>query len=218
MTSPDGSTVQAATASEPARAGRRHGPRRAAARGPYGHGDAAQPALCVAGPEDEGGVGDLARRRRCSCRCSTRSGHRLESTSPACGGRMLGIQMYNQFGQDYSAFWMVALTISSPRDAYVELRARALASLLIAVPYVTAVVVASPRLLGRLAGAARSAGPGPRAARRRCWRRGVFASARFPYSIPQDSGYKNVAPGQGCARLDLASSAAWSRRRCCARR
>ena len=26
---------------------------------------------------------------------------------------MLGIQMYNQFGQDTSAFWMVALTISS---------------------------------------------------------------------------------------------------------
>lgn len=27
---------------------------------------------------------------------------------------MLGIQMYNQFGQDTSAFWMVAMTISSP--------------------------------------------------------------------------------------------------------
>ncbi|MGW0545520.1 transporter, partial [Streptomyces griseoincarnatus] len=40
---------------------------------------------------------------------------------------MLGMQMYNQFGQDTSAFWMVALTISSTRDAYVELRARALA-------------------------------------------------------------------------------------------
>ena len=26
---------------------------------------------------------------------------------------MLGIQMYNQFGQDTSAFWMVATTISS---------------------------------------------------------------------------------------------------------
>ena len=38
---------------------------------------------------------------------------------------MLGIQMYNQFGQDTSAFWMVAMTISSPRDAYVELRGRA---------------------------------------------------------------------------------------------
>ena len=33
------------------------------------------------------------------------------------------MQMYNQFGQDTSAFWMVALTISSTRDAYVELRA-----------------------------------------------------------------------------------------------
>ena len=28
---------------------------------------------------------------------------------------MLGMQMYNQFGQDTSAFWMVALTISSTR-------------------------------------------------------------------------------------------------------
>lgn len=27
---------------------------------------------------------------------------------------MLGIQMYNQFGQDTSAFWMVAMTVSSP--------------------------------------------------------------------------------------------------------
>ncbi|MGW8882675.1 transporter, partial [Streptomyces mirabilis] len=48
---------------------------------------------------------------------------------------MLGIQMYNQFGQDTSAFWMVALTISSTRDAYLELRARALALLLITLPY-----------------------------------------------------------------------------------
>ncbi|MFH8661024.1 transporter [Streptomyces afghaniensis] len=107
---------------------------------------------------------------------------------------MLGIQMYNQFGQDTSAFWMVAMTISSTRDAYVELRARALALLLITLPYATLVTVVTTAMLGD-------------------WRRlpealglsfallgamlatGAWTSARFPYSIPQE-GYKNVAPGQ----------------------
>jgi ABC-2 type transport system permease protein len=107
---------------------------------------------------------------------------------------MLGIQMYNQFGQDTSAFWIVAMTISSTRDAYVELRARALALLLITLPYATLVTVVTTAMLGD-------------------WRRlpealglsfallgamlatGAWTSARFPYSIPQE-GYKNVAPGQ----------------------
>ncbi|MEU1178242.1 transporter [Streptomyces sp. NPDC005820] len=107
---------------------------------------------------------------------------------------MLGIQMYNQFGQDTSAFWMVALTISSPRDAYVELRARALALLVITLPYATLVTVVTTALLGdwprlpevlglslALLGAMLTTG--------------AWTSARFPYSIPQE-GYKNVAPGQ----------------------
>lgn len=107
---------------------------------------------------------------------------------------MLGIQMYNQFGQDTSAFWMVALTISSPQDAYAELRARALALLVITLPYATAVTVLTAGLLGEwdrlpdalglsfaLLGAMLATG--------------AWASARFPYSIPQE-GYKNVAPGQ----------------------
>ncbi|MEU9570075.1 transporter [Streptomyces massasporeus] len=107
---------------------------------------------------------------------------------------MLGIQMYNQFGQDTSAFWMVAMTISSAHDAYVELRARAYALLLITLPYATLVTVLTTAMLGD-------------------WRRlpealglsfallgamlatGAWTSARFPYSIPQE-GYKNVAPGQ----------------------
>ncbi len=107
---------------------------------------------------------------------------------------MLGIQMYNQFGQDTSAFWIVAMTISSTRDAYVELRARAYALLLITLPYATLVTVVTTAMLGD-------------------WRRlpealglsfallgamlatGAWTSARFPYSIPQE-GYKNVAPGQ----------------------
>ncbi|MFJ2392744.1 transporter [Streptomyces sp. NPDC087843] len=107
---------------------------------------------------------------------------------------MLGIQMYNQFGQDTSAFWMVAMTISSPRDAYVELRGRALALLLITLPYATLVSVLTTALLGdwtqlpevlglsfALLGAMLATG--------------AWSSARFPYSIPQE-GYKNVAPGQ----------------------
>ncbi|WP_437092605.1 transporter [Streptomyces longwoodensis] len=107
---------------------------------------------------------------------------------------MLGIQMYNQFGQDTSAFWMVALSISSTRDAYAELRARALALLVITLPYTALVAVVTtgllddwprlPEVLGlscALLGAMLATG--------------AWTSARFPYSIPQE-GYKNVAPGQ----------------------
>ncbi|MEU6351764.1 transporter [Streptomyces sp. NPDC047072] len=107
---------------------------------------------------------------------------------------MLGVQMYNQFGQDTSAFWMVATTISSTRDAYVELRARALALLVITLPYATLVTVLTtalvddwpklPEVLGlsfALLGAMLATG--------------AWTSARFPYSIPSE-GYKNVAPGQ----------------------
>ncbi|MYR42937.1 transporter [Streptomyces sp. SID5910] len=107
---------------------------------------------------------------------------------------MLGIQMYNQFGQDTSAFWIVAMTISSTRDAYVELRARALALLLITLPYATLVTVLTtamlddwrklPEALGlsfALLGAMLATG--------------AWSSARFPYSIPQE-GHKNVVPGQ----------------------
>lgn len=108
---------------------------------------------------------------------------------------MLGMLMYNQFGQDSSAFWMVAQTISSPRDAYLELRGRAFAIALIGVPYVALTVVGSavfmhdlpavPEALGLafgLLGALLATG--------------AMASALRPYSIPQDSA-KNVAPGQG---------------------
>jgi ABC-2 type transport system permease protein len=107
---------------------------------------------------------------------------------------MLGIQMYNQFGQDTSAFWMVAMTIASPHDAYVELRGRALALLMITLPYATLVTVLTTAMLGdwsklpevlglsfALLGAMLATG--------------AWSSARFPYSIPQE-GYKNVAPGQ----------------------
>ncbi|AWT43898.1 MULTISPECIES: transporter [Streptomyces] len=107
---------------------------------------------------------------------------------------MLGIQMYNQFGQDTSAFWMVAMTISGARDAYVELRGRALALLVVTLPYAALVTVLTTALLGTwerlpevlgLSFALLGAMLGT----------GAWTSARFPYSIPQE-GHKNVVPGQ----------------------
>ncbi|MEU9090366.1 transporter [Streptomyces sp. NPDC048428] len=114
----------------------------------------------------------------------------------ACfGAGMLGIQMYNQFGQDTSAFWMVALTISSTRDAYLELRARALALLLITLPYTVLVTVVTAAVLGDWAVL-----PGVMglsfALLGAMLATGAVASANFPYSIPQDGAFKNVAPGQ----------------------
>ena len=107
---------------------------------------------------------------------------------------MLGIQMYNQFGQDTSAFWMVALTISSTRDAYVELRGRALALLLITLPYATLVTVLTAALLGDWPALPEALGLSF-ALLGAMLATGAWSSARFPYSIPQE-GYKNVAPGQ----------------------
>ncbi|WP_371661694.1 transporter [Streptomyces sp. NBC_00280] len=107
---------------------------------------------------------------------------------------MLGIQMYNQFGQDTSAFWMVAMTISSTRDAYVELRGRALALLLISLPYATLVVVLTTALLDDWATLPEALGLSL-ALLGAMLAAGAWSSARFPYSIPQE-GYKNVAPGQ----------------------
>jgi ABC-2 type transport system permease protein len=108
---------------------------------------------------------------------------------------MLGIQMYNQFGQDTSAFWMVALTISSTRDAYLELRARALALLVVTLPYTVLVTVATAALLGDWRGLPEALGLAC-AILGAMLATGAVCSARFPYSIPQDSGYKSVAPGQ----------------------
>ncbi|MFF8959501.1 transporter [Streptomyces sp. NPDC014894] len=116
---------------------------------------------------------------------------------------MLGMQMYNQFGQDTSAFWMVAQTISTTRDAYEELRARALALLVVTLPYTVLVTVSVAVVLGDwqslpsglgLSFAALGAFLGT----------GAVVSARLAYSIPQDSAYKNVAPGQaGLAWMSL---------------
>ncbi|MEU0008435.1 transporter [Streptomyces sp. NPDC006314] len=107
---------------------------------------------------------------------------------------MLGIQMYNQFGQDTSAFWMVATTISSARDAYAELRGRALALLLVTLPYAVLVTVLTTALLGAWARLPEVLGLSF-ALLGAMLATGAWTSARFPYSIPQE-GHKNVVPGQ----------------------
>ncbi|WP_030254374.1 hypothetical protein [Streptomyces violens] len=108
---------------------------------------------------------------------------------------LLGLQMYNQFGQDTSAFWMVASTLSTRRDAFLELAGRALAVAVIAVPYVTLVVLGSAALLDDWAAFPEVYGVAL-ALLGALVATGAFASVRFPYSIPSD-GNKNVAPGQG---------------------
>ncbi|MGW6458576.1 transporter [Streptomyces sp. NPDC055078] len=109
---------------------------------------------------------------------------------------MLGMLMYNQFGQDTSAFWMVAQTISTTEDAYAELRARALALLVITLPYTIAVIALVAAVVGDWRTLPSALGLSL-ALLGAMLATGAVASAYFPYSIPQDSAYKNVAPGQG---------------------
>ncbi|MEW1753715.1 transporter [Streptomyces angustmyceticus] len=108
---------------------------------------------------------------------------------------LLGAQMYNQFGQDTSAFWMVASTIATPRDAYEELRARALALASVAVPFVTLVVLGSAAVIGPWSDFLEVYGLSL-AVLGALLATGALSSALFPYSIPSE-GNKNVAPGQG---------------------
>ncbi|MEV6106748.1 transporter [Streptomyces sp. NPDC051940] len=109
---------------------------------------------------------------------------------------MLGLQMYNQFGQDYSAFWMVAQTLSSRADADAELRGRSRALLLVALPYVTLVVLGSAALFDDWGALAEALGISF-ALLGALVGTGAVASVLVPYSIPADNGFKNVAPGQG---------------------
>ncbi|UQX02340.1 transporter [Streptomyces sp. RerS4] len=114
----------------------------------------------------------------------------------ACfGAGMLGMQMYNQFGQDTSAFWMVAQTISTRREAYGELLARAYALALVTVPYTLLVTVVTAVLVGDWGAFPSALGLGL-ALLGSMVCTGALASARFPYSIPTEGAFKNVAPGQ----------------------
>lgn len=109
---------------------------------------------------------------------------------------LLGLLMYNQFGQDSSAFWIVAASIGDRRDAYVELRARALAIVLIAVPFTVVVVTASAAVLDEWSRLPDALGMALAVAGVLIGI-GAMSSVIFPYSIPQDSGFRNVAAGQG---------------------
>jgi ABC-2 type transport system permease protein len=108
---------------------------------------------------------------------------------------LLGLLMYNQFGQDYSGFWLVVATTASTRDALVELRARMLAVALVGVPYVAVVCLGSAILLDGWSALAEVLGLAL-ALLGALLATGVWSSTYFAYSIPQDSA-KNVAPGQG---------------------
>ncbi|WP_228084131.1 transporter [Streptomyces profundus] len=108
---------------------------------------------------------------------------------------LLGLLMYNQFGGDYSGFWLVAQTIRSSHEAFVELRARTLAICLLGLPFTVLVVIGTAALLGDWEGGPTALGLclallGSMLAV------GAVASAWLPYSIPQEGAMKNVAPGQ----------------------
>ncbi|MFJ1586175.1 transporter [Streptomyces sp. NPDC088197] len=109
---------------------------------------------------------------------------------------LLGMQMYNQFGMDGSAFWTVSATITTRRDAALELRGRALTLAAIAVPYVTVVTTGAALLLHRVSALPETLGLsfaflGALIAT------GSYASVRYPYALPQDNPFANAAPGQG---------------------
>ncbi|WP_405582697.1 transporter [Streptomyces sp. NBC_01190] len=108
---------------------------------------------------------------------------------------LLGMQMYNQFGTDGSAFWTVAATISTRRDAALELRGRALTLLVIAVPYVIVVTAGASLLLGKVAALPETLGLSF-ASLGALTATGTYASVRFPYAVPQQSPFSSAAPGQ----------------------
>lgn len=116
---------------------------------------------------------------------------------------MLGMQSFNLFGQDGSAFWMVMQTITSPRDAYAELRGRALTLALISVPYLALVVTVTAAVTGNWRAFPMVLGLGL-ALVGSLTAVGALTSVHMPFSIPQEGAFKNVAPGQaGVAWLGM---------------
>ncbi|MFI9721416.1 transporter [Streptomyces sp. NPDC052396] len=108
---------------------------------------------------------------------------------------LVGGMMYNQFGQDGSAFWMVMQTINGRRDAYLELRGRALALALPSVPYLVLLVSALTAFSGQWGAFWEVLGLGL-ALLGTMFATGAVTSVVLPYTIPQGSAFKNVAPGQ----------------------
>ncbi|MBH1935999.1 transporter [Streptomyces sp. AV19] len=108
---------------------------------------------------------------------------------------MITSQMFNQLGQDGSAFWMVLQTIGSRREALSELWGRALALVLVTAPYLTLVVTGLALLIGDWRDFAEVLGLAL-ALLGGLLGTGALASVLLPYSVPQDNAFKNVAPGQ----------------------
>lgn len=108
---------------------------------------------------------------------------------------LLGVQMYNQFGTDGSAFWVVASATADRRDAELELRGRALSVAVVALPYVTVVTVGAAVLLGQVGPLAETLGLAY-AFLGALLAVGCLASVRFPYAVPRDNPFANAAPGQ----------------------
>lgn len=218
MVSPDSATIQEAPEAGSAGGGRRF-PRSRGADRRESPGAAAPPASLVAGLLPArliaGRTGTVMERqfrylwRDPRSRASWASGLAVGLLLPVIAvvqhgtvyqclwsAGLLGMQMYNQFGLDGSAFWTVAATIATRRDAELELRGRALTLTVIAVPYVTAVTVGAAFALDGLAALPETLGLafaflGALIAT------GGFASVRFPYAVSQDNPFSNAAPGQG---------------------
>jgi len=121
------------------------------------------------------------------------------SVYTACwAAALLGLQIYNQFGVDGTAFWTVAATVATREEARAELRGRAGAIASVAIPYVVLVTVGAALLLGR-AGAIPEVLGLSFALLGALIATGAYASVRFPYSMPHETrfGGGSAAPGQG---------------------
>jgi ABC-2 type transport system permease protein len=113
---------------------------------------------------------------------------------------LLGMQTYNQFGMDGSAFWTVAATVTTRQDAERELRGRALMLGAVALPYVVVVTTATALLLGK-AGALPEVLGMSFAFLGALISTGGYASVRFPYAVSQDNAFGNAAAGNGTLAL-----------------
>ncbi|MFI0895852.1 transporter [Streptomyces sp. NPDC020983] len=108
---------------------------------------------------------------------------------------LLGVQMFNLFGTDGSAFWTVAASVADRRDAELELRGRALAVAAIAVPYVTVVTAGAAAVLGRPGALPETLGVSY-AFLGALLAVGCVTSVRHPYALPHDNPFGSAAPGQ----------------------
>nr|WP_237694900.1 transporter [Streptomyces sp. SID5468] len=108
---------------------------------------------------------------------------------------LLGMQVYNQFGMDGSAFWLVSQTIGSRAAAEAELRGRALAIAVVAVPYTCVAAVLTAAMLHGWATLPESVGLAL-ALLGSLLGLGAPTSVRFPYAVPQNNSFQSAVPGQ----------------------